>query len=341
MVALPSPPPPLLFLANGTGEVAVALSLTFVPAAVFSTPVVRGVEVLKVVQLYDAVARAPTGPALRAVPLGSVVTVTLQVTTPDELDGLLVEDWLPAGLRGVDPNVAGDSNDELRPFWMRYSAGGGGGAALVRADDAQGPRVVLRAVGAAGDAHAVVRRWPRRAASLLPPAKAAVTLQPVMGLSAGGALRVVPSPQSAEPLPAPAVPKGTRRLLGPRRVRRRHGRCRCDSGVGGAAYDTTVVPTSLGGADAVHARSKSAVDVDVSVGRCRRRRNHVRDQHRRGNAAVVGALAHRRVGVGAAAERRGARRAREQVRRRRARRLGGRPRVCDARGVGVAALAGR
>ena len=62
-------------------------------------------------------------PALRAVPLGSVVTVTLQVTTPDELDGLLVEDWLPAGLEAIDPNVAGDSNDELRPFWMRYSCG--------------------------------------------------------------------------------------------------------------------------------------------------------------------------------------------------------------------------
>ena len=56
-----------------------------------------------------------------------------------------------------------------------------------------------------------------------------------------------------------------RRLLGPRRVRRRHGRCRCDAGVGGAACDTTVEPTSLGGADAVHARSKSAVDVDVSL----------------------------------------------------------------------------
>ena len=56
-----------------------------------------------------------------------------------------------------------------------------------------------------------------------------------------------------------------RRLLGPRACDAGTGRCRCDAGVGGAACDKTVVPTSLGGADAVHARSKSAVDVDVSL----------------------------------------------------------------------------
>ena len=266
--ALPSPPPPLLFLANGTGEVAVALSLTFVPAAVFSTPVVRGVEVLKVVQLYDAVARAPTGPALRAVPLGSVVTVTLQVTTPDELDGLLVEDWLPAGLEAIDPNVAGDSNDELRPFWMRYSCGwwwwrctsferttrkdrvsfyarwARPGTHTLSYEAVAATRGEFAAAGeGGGDAPArsdgvVGRRGPaRRAVAAVGRAAA----------GAGGA-RACPGDCSGRG----ACDAGT-------------GRCRCDAGVGGAACDTTVVPTSLGGADAVHARSKSAVDVDVSL----------------------------------------------------------------------------
>ena len=80
--ALPPPPgpaPPLLFVAHGTGEVAVALELRFVPAGALGGAVYRGIEVQKVVRLYDALTQQPHGPPLAAVPLGAVVTVTLQV----------------------------------------------------------------------------------------------------------------------------------------------------------------------------------------------------------------------------------------------------------------------
>ena len=75
----PGPAPPLLFVAHGTGEVAVALELRFVPAGALGGAVYRGIEVQKVVRLYDALTQQPHGPPLAAVPLGAVVTVTLQV----------------------------------------------------------------------------------------------------------------------------------------------------------------------------------------------------------------------------------------------------------------------
>jgi hypothetical protein len=81
-VVLPPPPgpaPPLLFVAHGTGEVAVALEMRFVPAGGPGGAGYRGIEVQKVVRLFDALTQQPHGPPLAAVPLGAVVSVTLQV----------------------------------------------------------------------------------------------------------------------------------------------------------------------------------------------------------------------------------------------------------------------
>ena len=70
----------------------------------------------------DADGRA-VGPALRYVELGASVVVTIQVTTPDDLSRVALEDLSAGGLEPVDPNVAGDDagSDESD------SCGGGGG----------------------------------------------------------------------------------------------------------------------------------------------------------------------------------------------------------------------
>ena len=83
----PGPAPPLLFVAHGTGEVAVGLELRFVPAGAPGGAVYRGIEVQKVVRLYDALTQQTHGPPLAAVPLGAVVSVTLQVCSSSSSSG--------------------------------------------------------------------------------------------------------------------------------------------------------------------------------------------------------------------------------------------------------------
>ena len=75
-------------------------------------------------RLYDALAQQPHGPPLAAVPLGAVVSVTLQIDTPDEISSLVVEDWLPAGLEALDPNL-----DNFGSGGGGDGGGGGGGGA--------------------------------------------------------------------------------------------------------------------------------------------------------------------------------------------------------------------
>jgi uncharacterized protein YfaS (alpha-2-macroglobulin family) len=53
--------------------------------------------VRQVIRSYSARTRSAEGPPLSSVCLGSVVSVTIQVTTADEVANLLIEDWLPSG----------------------------------------------------------------------------------------------------------------------------------------------------------------------------------------------------------------------------------------------------
>lgn len=62
----------------------------------------------RAIQLADPLTGDATGPALQAVPLGSVVVVTVQLTTPDDLGVVTVEALMPGGLEALDPNVATD-----------------------------------------------------------------------------------------------------------------------------------------------------------------------------------------------------------------------------------------
>ena len=62
-----------------------------------TSPVYRGFFVQQIIRRL--VNGEPVGPPLRAVPIGTMVSVTIQATTPDDIDGAVaVESWLPGGL---------------------------------------------------------------------------------------------------------------------------------------------------------------------------------------------------------------------------------------------------
>jgi len=105
---LPSPPGVLDFNVSGTGEASLAVSLTFVPQQLLTFPTYRGIWVEAAIQLQDPLTGGPTGGPLRKVPLASVVVITIQITTPDDLGPVTVEALMPGGLEPLDPNVATD-----------------------------------------------------------------------------------------------------------------------------------------------------------------------------------------------------------------------------------------
>ncbi len=62
-----------------------AATLDFVPAALMPFPTYRGIWVEASIQLQDAATGSPVGPNLKAVQLGAVVTVTVQVGSKSPL----------------------------------------------------------------------------------------------------------------------------------------------------------------------------------------------------------------------------------------------------------------
>ncbi|KAG1668837.1 hypothetical protein FOA52_004932 [Chlamydomonas sp. UWO 241] len=103
---LQSPPGSLDFRASGRGEASIAAMLTFEPAELLPFPTYRGLWVESSLQLVDPLTNSPHGPSLSSVPLGSIVSLTIQVTSPDALSSVVVEVLMPAGLEPLDPNVS-------------------------------------------------------------------------------------------------------------------------------------------------------------------------------------------------------------------------------------------
>jgi hypothetical protein len=101
-------PLPLLFHGAGKGEASVAVELSFTPLKLIEQPVYRGIYVEKAMRVVnEASGRAEGGP--RAVfEAGSIVEVTIQVTTADDLKDVEIVDWLPAALEAMDPLVTVD-----------------------------------------------------------------------------------------------------------------------------------------------------------------------------------------------------------------------------------------
>jgi hypothetical protein len=101
---------PINFSAKGKGEAGVSLTLDFVPSAMSQNPTYRGIFVERLVQKIDqtggATGKEGTGPNTQVSQSGNFVLVTLQVTTPDDLVGVYLEDLLPGGLEASDPHLA-------------------------------------------------------------------------------------------------------------------------------------------------------------------------------------------------------------------------------------------
>ncbi|GFH16882.1 A2M domain-containing protein, partial [Haematococcus lacustris] len=108
--ALASPPGPLSFQVQGRGEASLAASLNFVPALLLPYPTYRGLWLEAVVQATDPQTGQAVGPALAGAPLGALLMVTLQLSSPDDLGQVSLVALVPGGLEPLDPLVPGSGD---------------------------------------------------------------------------------------------------------------------------------------------------------------------------------------------------------------------------------------
>eukprot|EP00899_Mesostigma_viride_P016306 jgi/Mesvir1/24677/Mv25138-RA.1 len=248
------------FSVSGTGRVDVAAGMRFVPAAVSVDPIYRGLFVERTYRRVSAATGQVEGPELSSeVEKGAIVEVTVQVTSPDDLGTVIVDDLVPGGLEPMDPNVA--SGLTPLPNCGSYSPGVMGGYGLflyyfwwscpVADTRVDGVRFTFARMGAG--THSVAYRAVAATSGtfVLPPAKAYAKDQPeVMGLSRGGNFSVTARERSAvdarnvqvsaallEIAPAPRACPG--QCSGAGYCNLATGRCTCDAGFDGD--DCTVV----------------------------------------------------------------------------------------------------
>eukprot|EP01063_Lacrimia_lanifica_P020523 TRINITY_DN27818_c0_g1_i1.p1 TRINITY_DN27818_c0_g1~~TRINITY_DN27818_c0_g1_i1.p1 ORF type:complete len:2130 (+),score=548.45 TRINITY_DN27818_c0_g1_i1:44-6433(+) len=206
-----SGPSPLLFSAEGDGEVNVALGLSFVPAALVTKPKYFGLYVQKAVRVLTGrgTSAVLTGNETVALYPGDIVQVTLQITSPDDVAGVTVVDAQAAGVEAIDQKlpdtlpprantgeehsewdggveVVGASSpprDDFTPWWHA-----GFRDVTVRKD-----RVVCQASWLPGGTHSCtyLANVVTSGVFVIPPAKAFLESEPeVMGWSAGARLTV-------------------------------------------------------------------------------------------------------------------------------------------------------
>ena len=242
-----SPPPPLIFSASGVGEASIALSLDFVPADLPAEAVYRGIDVAKIVRLFEADEAA--GPPLRSIPVGRVVTVTLQLTTADEITNLVVEDWLPAGLEPIDPHLATSSAGADQPHqkmpplpWWRMGSCMWWWRCTEWVRETKKDSVSFYAPWAHAGTHTLSFEAVAvtRGSFALPPTQAHAAMEPeLMGLSKAGHLTVAPADSEPLPLSTPSMPLSRRPMSCPDGCSGRGtcdiatGRCTCEAGASG------------------------------------------------------------------------------------------------------------
>ncbi len=76
------------------------------PSVLPAFPAYRGLYVEAALQLVDPRSGGPTGRRVAVVPLASVVALTVQLTSPDDLGAVTLEVMMPGGLEPLDPNLA-------------------------------------------------------------------------------------------------------------------------------------------------------------------------------------------------------------------------------------------
>jgi len=173
-------PVPLKLSGYGTGEVSVAFGLRFIPAKILRDPVYRGIFVERVIRRLDPLNGMPTGPNLQLIETGTIVKVTIQLTTPDDLRNVILEDLLPAGLEPLDQS----SGDVYPPSWYGLWRNSWFNSRQTRPD-----RITWEFQYLSAGSHSVSYQAIANTVGTfsLPPSKAAVTTQPeLMGLSKGG-----------------------------------------------------------------------------------------------------------------------------------------------------------
>ena len=163
--------------ATGSGQVSVGLTLRFIPKIQSVIPLYRGLYVERLIQNVEA---SRTG-LLYAGHRGQLLQVTVQITTPDYLENVIVEDMLAGGLEVID---ATKTNDRER-FWTIWDGGRGDGfdEAIVLLDRVQWVARFLYP-GTYSVTYKVLAVTP--GIWFIPPAKVRCLTNPgLMGLSAG------------------------------------------------------------------------------------------------------------------------------------------------------------
>jgi hypothetical protein len=204
----------LQFYASGTGEVSVSVGLSFIPGKLVQEPIYRGIYVEKIVQRLDPFSEEAVGPALTSIETGTIVKVTIQITTPDYLGNVQVTDPLPGGLEALDENLEPVSEWMANQDWFRWFYYNAFPHKEIRAD-----RVVIYGRNLYGGTHTITYK-----ALAVTPGKFVFpstlvndVLQPeVMGLSAAIMTEITDS--SLPPL-ATTEPIAEDNCLGPRPVK--------------------------------------------------------------------------------------------------------------------------
>jgi hypothetical protein len=139
-------PRPLEFHAKGNGQVVLSASMKFVPASLNLYPLYRGIYVERAIRRVNG--GQDVGSPLQLVEIGSIVRVTLQVTTPDDLPSVILEDWLPAGLEPLllnsnQADAAGQMTTEQPPQPLGTPA-----ELPTESDVSEGPRLGIGKIAA-------------------------------------------------------------------------------------------------------------------------------------------------------------------------------------------------
>eukprot|EP00438_Fugacium_kawagutii_P020364 Skav210256 [mRNA] locus=scaffold1929:229218:231024:- [translate_table: standard] len=96
----------------GSGLAVVSYGLNFMPLTPFLEPQFRGILVQKIVQrTHPSHPGRCGGKPLTAASPGETLCVTVQITSPDDLQDVVVIDMVPAGLEPIDEALAETADD--------------------------------------------------------------------------------------------------------------------------------------------------------------------------------------------------------------------------------------